>query len=126
MSTVWLGVLYLHLVAMAFFVGGQIMLAATIVPVERRSPDAERMGAIARRFGYGSALALAVLLATGIAMASRYDLWQVGTLQLELALVGAVIALTFVHMRFPRAHALSAAIFVLTLAIVWLGVDLGR
>jgi putative copper export protein len=125
-STFWLGVVFVHLVAMAFFVGGQIMLAATIVPVERRNPDPERMRTIARRFGYGSLVALALLLATGIAMASRYKLWEVGTLHLKLALVGLVIVLTFAHMRFPRAHALSAIIFLVTLAIVWLGVDLGR
>jgi putative copper export protein len=125
-STFWLGVLFVHLVAMAFFVGGQIMLAATIVPVERRNPDPARMRTIARRFGYGSLVALALLLATGIAMASRYNLWEVGTLHLKLALVGLVIVLTFAHMRFPRAHALSAVIFLITLAIVWLGIDLGR
>ena len=124
MTGFWQGVLYLHLLAMAFFVGGQLLLAAGVVPVERANPDPQRMRAIARRFGVGSAVALGVLLATGIAMPSHFGLWSSGTLQVKLGLVGAVIALTLVHLRYPRAHALQAVIFLLTLAIVWLGVDL--
>src|SRR5690242_12108704 len=60
----WEIVLYVHLLAMAFFVGGQLVLAAVLVPVERAAPDPERMRAAARRFGVGSAIALVVLLAT--------------------------------------------------------------
>ncbi len=120
----WQAILYLHLLAMAFFVGGQLVLAIAIVPVERRAPDPERMRAVARRFGLGSAVALAVLLATGIAMADHYALWSSDTLQLKLTLVGILIVLTLVHMRFPRAHALQAVILLLSLAVVWLGADL--
>ena len=40
---------YLHLLAMAFFVGGQLMMVAAIAPVVRDDP--ERMRALARRFG---------------------------------------------------------------------------
>jgi uncharacterized membrane protein len=123
-ADLWQGVLYLHLLAMAFFVGGQLLLAAAVVPVERANPDPERMRAIARRFGFGSLVALVVLLATGTAMASHYELWGSGTLQAKLGLVALVIALTLVHLRFPRAHVLQAAIFLATLAIVWLGLDL--
>jgi uncharacterized membrane protein len=124
MSDLWQGVLYLHLVAMAFFLGGQILLAAAVVPVERRHPDRERLRAIARRFGVGSIVALVVLIATGAAMASHFDLWGSSTLQIKLALVGVVLLLTLVHLRLPQAHALQGAIFVSTLMIVWLGLDL--
>ena len=44
----------------------------------------------------------------------------------KLILVGAVLLLTVVHLRYPRAHALQGAIFLATLAIVWLGLDLAN
>ena len=120
----WQVVLYLHLLAMAFFVGGQIVIAAALVPVERSNPDPARLRATARRVGYGTVVALAILLATGIAMASHYSLWESGTLQVKLALVALLLLLTGLHLRFPRAHALQGAIFVISLAVVWLGLDL--
>jgi uncharacterized membrane protein len=117
-------VLYVHLLAMAFFLGGPLVIGRALVPVERTNPDKERLRAAARRFGIGSAVALAVLLATGIAMASHFSLWGSDTLRLKLTLVGALIVLTLVHLRYPRAHVLQAAILLLTLVVVWLGVDL--
>lgn len=120
----WQAVLYIHLLAMAFFVGGQLVFGLAVVPVLRGDPDRERMRAIARRFGYGSLLALGVLIATGWAMASHYDLFGSSTLQWKLALVGAVIGLTIVHLRRPKWHALQAGILGITLVIVWLGLEL--
>jgi uncharacterized membrane protein len=124
MSTAWQVVLYVHLLAMAFFLGGQLVVGLALVPVERKNPDPERLRAVARRFGIGSAVALGVLLATGIAMASHFSLWSLDTLQIKLALVAVLIALTVVHLRFPRAHVLQGAILLLTLAVVWLGLDI--
>ena len=124
MSTAWQAVLYVHLLAMAFFLGGQLVVGLALVPVERKTPDPERLRAVARRFGIGSAAALVVLLATGIAMASHFSLWSLDTLQVKLVLVAVLIVLTLVHLRFPRAHALQAAILLLTLAVVWLGLDI--
>jgi uncharacterized membrane protein len=109
---------------MAFFVGGQLVFAIAVVPVERAAPDRERMRAIARRFGYGSLCALAVLVATGWAMAAHLDLFGDSTLQVKLGLVGLVVALTLLHLRRTRLHALQAAILIASLVIVWLGVDL--
>lgn len=120
----WQAVLYVHLLAMAFFVGGQLVFGLAVVPVLRGDADRERMRAIARRFGYGSLVALGVLFVTGWAMASHYDLFGNSTLQWKLALVGAVIGLTIVHLRKPKLYALQAAILGLTLVIVWLGLEL--
>jgi uncharacterized membrane protein len=120
----WQAVLYVHLLAMAFFVGGQLVFGLAVVPVLRGDADRGPMRAIARRFGLGSLVALGLLIVTGWAMASHYDLFGDPTLQWKLALVGAVIGLTIVHLRKPKLHALHAAILGLTLVIVWLGLEL--
>jgi hypothetical protein len=52
--------------------------------------------------------ALLVLLGTGVAMVTHYDLWDSSTLQARLGLVGLVPVLTLVHLRYPRLHALQA------------------
>jgi uncharacterized membrane protein len=122
MSGFWQAVLYLHLLAMAFFVGGQLVFGIAVVPILRGDPDPERMRAIARRFGYGSLAALGVLVLTGWAMASHFGLWDSSTLQWKLALVAAVIGLTIIHLRRPKLHV--AAILLASLAIVWLGLEL--
>lgn len=125
MSELWRGVLYLHLVSMAFFLGGQLVFGIAVVPVLRgEGEQRERMRAIARRFGYGSLIALGLLIVTGWALASHYELFGDSTLQWKLGLVVAVIALTIVHLRRPKMHALQGAILLLTLAIVWLGLKL--
>lgn len=126
MSTFWQAVLYLHLLSMAFFVGGQLVFGIAVVPILRGDPDPERtrMRAVARRFGYGSLVALGVLILTGWAMASHFGLWSSTTLQWKLGLVTLVIALTLLHLRLPKAHALQGAILLASLAIVWLGLEL--
>jgi uncharacterized membrane protein len=123
-ADLWQGVLYLHLLAMAFFVGGQLLIAVVVVPVEGGDEDRTRMRAIGRRFGWGSLVALAVLLATGASMASHYELWSDPTLQAKLGLFVLVGVLIAAHLRWPRVHALQAVITVVSLAIVWLGLDL--
>ncbi len=123
-STFWHAVLYLHLVAMAFFLGGQLLLAMAVVPALRGDGNREQLRAVARRFGWGSLVALGVLAATGAAMASHLHLWSAGTLHVKLALVGITLVLVAAHLRYSRAHLLQTAIFLLTLAIVWEGVRL--
>jgi uncharacterized membrane protein len=125
-TTFWQAILYLHLVAMAFFLGGQLLLAAAIVPVLRGEENREQLRAVARRFGWGSLVALGVLIGTGIAMASHLEIWDDGTLHVKLALVALAVVLTGVHLRYPRAHLLRAAIFLVTLAIVWEAVQLAN
>jgi uncharacterized membrane protein len=125
-DTAWLVVRWLHVIAMAFFVGGQLFLAAAVVPVERRAPDRERLRAIARRFGWGSVIALVVLLITGSAMASHFDDWGRRELSIKLGLVVIVTAVVVWHMRRPANHALEGLIFVVSLVVVFLGLDLAH
>lgn len=122
----WEVVRWLHLLAMAFFVGGQLVLVAAVVPVLRGEADRDRLRAIARRFGWGSLAALAVLLVTGLAMADHFVLWRVTRFQVKLALVALAGLLVLWHMRRPRQHWIEAVVFVVSLAIVWLGVVLSH
>jgi putative copper export protein len=124
--TFWEAIRYLHLLAMAFFVGGQLVLVAAVVPTVGGGRNREAMRGIARRFGWGSIVALGVLLATGAAMASHFHRWGDPTLHIKLALVLLVGALVVWHIRAPRLHALDGAIFVVSLVIVWLGVALAH
>ena len=121
----WEFVRWLHLLAMAYFVGGQIMLAAVVVPV-LRGGDREPVRAAARRFGWGSLIALVVLVATGSAMAGHFHDWGRHELSVKLGMVGGVVLLIGAHMRRPTWHALEGLAFLLSLAIVWLGVDLAH
>lgn len=110
---------------MAFFLGGQIMLAATVVPVMRAEPpQTERIRAIAQRFGVGSLIALAVLLLTGMLMASHFMLWDYGPFQVKMVLVVATIVAVLAHMTRGNNHVLMGVTFVLTLATVYAGVNL--
>jgi putative copper export protein len=113
---------FLHLLGVAFFVGGQLALVAAITPVLH--DDRERMRAVAKRFGVGSAVALAVIIATGIDMASKYDLWDNGKLHAKLGLLVLVFVLTGLHVVTERTRAISLSIVVVSVAIMYLGVRL--
>ena len=115
---------FLHLVAMGLFVGGQLMLAAVVVPA-LRGRDVE-LRAAARRFGVASGVALAVLVATGVGMASHYDRWSDGTLHAKLAVLAVVLGLVAAHAVAPRRRELSAALLAASLVVVWLGVELAH
>jgi len=116
---------YLHLLAMAFFAGGQLFLAA-VVPTLRGHAERDRLRTMARRFGVGTLVAIAVLIGTGIPLASHFHQWENTTLQAKLGLVGVVAALVAWHIRRPQLHALEGGIFLGSLAIVWLGVSLAH
>jgi uncharacterized membrane protein len=121
----WTLIRWLHLLAMAFFVGGQLMLAAIVVPVVRGS-DRAQLRAVARRFGVGSLVAIVVLVITGSLMASHFHRWSDGDLHVKLGLVVLVGLLIGWHTRKPELHALEGLIFLASLAIVWLGVSIAH
>jgi uncharacterized membrane protein len=122
----WTAIRFLHLVAVVFFVGGQLMLAAAVAPAIRRHGTDEAMRAVARRFGVGSVVALAVLVATGVAMASHYSLWSDSVLRAKLAVVALVGVLLGAHVVAPRSRTLSLATLAASLLVVWLGVKLAH
>ena len=120
--TFWNGIVWVHLLSMAFFVGGQMMLAGVVVPVLRRLEDPAPMLAAARRFGVGTGIAFGLLVLSGAALASHEHRWSDSTLQVKMALVAIVAVLIGVHLRRPHAHVIDAAIFAVSVAIVWLGI----
>ncbi|HRV61091.1 MAG TPA: hypothetical protein P5138_10705 [Solirubrobacterales bacterium] len=121
----WTVLLFLHVVAMAFFLGGQIMLAFTVVPVMRAEPaQPERIKQIAQRFGVGSLIALGVLLITGMMMASHFQLWDYGPFQVKMTLVIATIVAVLIHTLRGNSHVLMGITFLLSLATVYAGVNL--
>lgn len=120
----WTLVRFLHVVALAFFIGGQLMLMVAVVPAVRRHGNEVAMRSVARRFGIGSVFALIVLLATGAAMASHFARWQDNILQLKLMLVVLIGVLVAFHIASPTSRALSIAVLVASLLVVWLGVEL--
>jgi putative copper export protein len=122
----WTVIRFLHVLALALFVGGQLALVAVVVPVMRRQPDDVAMRALGRRFGVASVVALGVLLATGIAMAERSGRWGDDTLQLKLVVLAFVAVLAAFHAITPRNRAISIAVFAGSLALVWLGVSLSH
>ena len=122
----WTLIRFLHILALALFVGGQLMLVLFVVPVMRGRADERAMRAVGRRFGIASAVALVVLLATGIAMADHLGRWGDDTLQLKLALLVLVVVLTTFHAVTPHSRAVSLAVFAGSLLVVWLGVSLSH
>jgi uncharacterized membrane protein len=121
----WTLIRWLHLVAMGFFVGGQLMLGAVVVPAVRGA-DRAAIRAVARRFGVGSLVAIVVLAATGSLMASHYHRWGDGDLHVKLALIALVVLLIGLHARKPELHALEGLVFLASLAIVWLGISIAH
>jgi uncharacterized membrane protein len=122
----WTLIRFLHLAGVVFFVGGQLVLVAAVTPVLRRGVDDAPMRAIARRFGIGSVVALGVIIATGIAMASHLAAWDRPVLQAKLAVIVLIGVLTGLHIASAKTRALSLALVVSSLVVVWLGVELAH
>jgi uncharacterized membrane protein len=119
--TFWRGVLWIHLLSMAFFVGGQLLVGAVLVPAFAGETDRSKFLQVARRFAYGTILAVLLLIITGSMLAGHLHVWSNGTLHIKMALVGVVIVLIGVHWFRPVWHWIDAALFIVSLAIVWCG-----
>jgi uncharacterized membrane protein len=121
----WDAIRFLHLLGVALFVGGQLMLVLVVTP-SLRGQDAALMRGAARRFGIASVAALVVIIATGAAMASHLDRWGDATLHWKIGLLILVFVLTGLHTRVPYTRAISYAVLATSLVIVWLGVALAH
>jgi putative copper export protein len=121
----WDLVRFLHLLAIALFVGGQLMLVLVVTPALRGQDPALMRGA-AQRFGIASAVALVVIVAAGAAMASHFDRWGDSTLHWKIGLLVLVFVLTGLHTKVPYTRAISYAVLATSLVIFWLGVELAH
>jgi putative copper export protein len=121
----WDLIRFLHLLAIALFVGGQLMLVIVVTPA-LRGQDPALMRAAARRFGIASAVALVVIVATGAAMASHYHRWGDATLHWKIGLLVFVFVLTGLHTKIPYARVVSYLVLATSLVIFWLGVALAH
>lgn len=123
--TGWDVVLWIHLLAMALFLGGQLFMGLAIVPVYiaqggKEGAAHDWMQPIARRFGWASLGALVVALITGSMMASHLDLWSETALNVKLTLVAVAVVLTCLHVFVVHGsnRLLQALILLDSLAIV--------
>ncbi len=123
--TGWDIVLWIHLLAMALFVGGQLFLGIAVVPTYiaqggQTGTAHEWMQPIARRFGWASLIALAVAFVTGSMMASHLDLWSQTAMSVKLSLVVLALVLTCVHVFVVHGsnRLLQSLILLDSLAIV--------
>jgi uncharacterized membrane protein len=112
--------LILHVTAAAALVGPQLLLFVAVVPAARQLPDAERAAvtrAVTRRFGVLAAVALIVLLATGL-----YQFYE---------RVPEPIQEEMTDYRFGRIFMAKMTLFTLLLALIvahaaWLGPRIQR
>ncbi len=117
---------WLHLVAMAVWVGGLITLGALVAALRRHGVEREVLQAIARRFGVVSWTAMGVLVPTGLFQALNRG-WD-GRLVTKAALVVLLVAFALWHQLAARRQspalrgALQGAILVVSLGVVALSV----
>jgi len=123
--TGWDVVLWIHLLAMALFLGGQLFMGLAIVPVYvaqggRDGAAHDWMQPIARRFGWASLGAIAVALVTGSMLASHLHVWPETALKIKLTLVAIAVGLTCVHVFVVHGSSrpLQSLILLDSLAIV--------
>ncbi len=100
----WQAVLFLHLLGVAIWIGGQITVLL-VMPVLRAHGSGDAvLGTIGRRFGAAAGIALVVIVATGIAQAVHLG-WGYPDGEPELfriitekaSIVGVIVVLTAIH-----------------------------
>ena len=119
--------LTLHLFGIIFFVGGQMAMVGAVTPtLGGREGNTEAIREIAKRFGIGSAIALVVIVVTGSLMAADDNLFSEPLLHAKMGLLALVLLLTGLHTKVPYTKAVSLTIFVISLVLVVLGVQLSE
>ena len=124
MSSAYLVLHWVHLVAAAIWLGGMIALAVLVATLRRSGVERAVIVAAARGFARLSWPALGVAVATGLAQVHVLVLpWSYRALQIKVALVGLAVVAALAHVRLARRLAppargvLEATVLVIALAI---------
>ena len=122
--TTLLIVRWVHLVAVATWTGGLIVLAALIVALRRAGAERELLRAAARQFGKVSWTAMAIALVTGVAQVHLLGWpWTHGGLHLKLGLVAVAVVLAGWHQATAtRSSPAARGIVQLLIMLVSLGI----
>jgi putative copper export protein len=122
---------WIHLVAAAVWLGGLIVLAASVMALRRAGAPREHLQAVARQFGRVSWTAMLLAVLTGLGQVQLLGLsWGYAPLQVKVGLVATVIVVAFTHTltakRSPPAvrGIVESTILLLSLAIYWAAVRL--
>jgi putative copper export protein len=124
-------VLWLHLLAAAFWLGGLVFLALVVLALSgRRDVLRSVIGPVGRVFGYGAIVAWIVLAATGLFLSRGH--WT-ETLVAKAGFAAVAVASAAVHVVTGRSQkratlavsrAMAGLTFVATLAVFWLATRL--
>jgi len=117
---------WIHIVAAAVWVGGQITVAALVPALRNAGATTDQIRTAARRFGAVAWAAIGVSVATGIIQLVRLDYPTRGNtaLVVKLLLVGIAVAVAWFHQIVARSAppalrgALEGTLLLLALAIV--------
>lgn len=141
----WQAVLFLHLLGVAIWIGGQVTVLLVMPVLRAHGVGDDVLGIIGRRFGAAAGLALAVVVATGFAQAIHLgwgypdrepELYRVITE--KVSIVAVIVVLTAAHGLLgqrvatgrlspawrSRIRWVSALNLVLGLAVLWLAAGL--
>ena len=124
MSTSYLVLRWVHLVAAAIWLGGMITLAALVGALRRSGAERDTIVAAARAFARISWAALLVAIATGLAQVHVLALpWSYHPLHLKVGLVGLTAIVALVHVRLARRLSPAArGVLEATLLLLSLGI----
>jgi putative copper export protein len=122
---------WIHLVAAAVWLGGLVVLAASVMALRRAGAPREHLQAVARQFGRVSWTAMLLAVVTGLWQVHLLGFpWSYPRLQMKLALVATVIAVAFTHTLTARRSSpalrgiVESLILLLSFAIYWAAVRL--
>jgi|GEM_PF-505970 len=121
---IWAAIRWFHLVALSFWLGGQLFLVLVVRPVLSRTvPDRAQRTALTatlgRRYSPLAWVSLGIMIVTGLLLGTHRGVqwtalpsWHAGygrTLAIKMLLVGVVLALTVLHGRLIGPRLATAA-----------------